>query len=124
MNLTPAELAVLGTLGGAVAGGFFSTVVSIYNRKSEEKQQFRELVIRASIENWKHVSEISRPGLISPLTDYIVHTAKICELALDGKLGANNVRSELEKINKLMAILEENAIAVARGQRAKPEAKL
>jgi hypothetical protein len=117
MSLSPAELAVLGTIGGAIAGGAFSTIAVIVTRRSEERTQFRKLVVEAAVTNWKALFEhtTARGGQISPLSDFIVHATKVCELALSGNLDASNAKAELAKINALMSVLSENASAVTAG---------
>jgi len=78
MNLSPAELAVVGTLSGAFLGGFFSAIIAFINRRSEERKHFREIVVKTALENWKHVSQISAATRIPPLTDFIYHMMKMC----------------------------------------------
>jgi hypothetical protein len=118
--MSPAELAVLGTLGGTLAGGLFSMIVAIVSKRSEERRQFRELVVKAAIENWKTLYEGAKSGGVSPMTDFIVHASKVCDLALTRNLTAENARGELKKINALMTILHENAVAVSKGEYKRP----
>ena len=109
MSLSSEELTVIGTLGGAIVGALSSTIVSIVNKRSEEKRHFRETVINAAIENWKHVSQISSSQYLMPLEHYIIHTAKMCDLALNEKLTNCNIKEKLSEIDELMDALEDHA---------------
>ncbi len=105
MNLTPTEIAVLGTLGGAFIGGLFTAIAAFINKQSEEKRHFRELVVKVAAEHWQRVSEISTARKMPPLTDYIVHTVKMCDLALNHNLTAENIKPKLEEISALMDVM-------------------
>lgn len=113
MNLTATELAVFGTLGGALIGGLFSFITAFFSKRSEERQHFRELVVNTAASHWRNVAEISSSQRMPPLTDYIVHTVKMCDLALSNKLTAENVKEKLEEISTLMDILTEHANSVS-----------
>lgn len=114
MNLSPAELAVFGTLGGAFLGGFFTALIAFINKRSEEKRHFRELVVKTSADHWKLVSEISASKAMPPLTNYIVHTAMMCDLILNKKLNSRNIQTKLKEVNDLMTILHDHAIEVSK----------
>ena len=114
MNLSPAELAVFGTLGGAFVGGFFTTVIAFINKRSEERRHFRELVVKISAEHWKLVAQISTHKIMPPLTDYIVHTAMMCDLILNKKIDSKNIQTKVKEISDLMRILEQHATEVSK----------
>jgi len=109
MDLSPAELAVFGTLGGALVGALSATAIAFINKKSEEKKHFRELVVKTAAEHWRHVSQISASNRMPPLTDYIVHTAKMCDLILNKNLDKSNIQSRLEELDEVMIALEKHA---------------
>ncbi len=114
MTLTPSELTVLATLGGAVVGALPSTISLFVNKNIEVSKQFNELVVKAAIESWKSHVAHSKGGAIFPLEHYIIHTSKMCELALNKNISPENVKAELHKINDIMKLLEENALKVSK----------
>ena len=81
MALSPEDLAVVASLGGAIVGAVLGLVSSLLSKRSEERKQLKELVVKAAIESWKAHAERG-PGRLLPLEHYIIHTAKMCELAL------------------------------------------
>lgn len=107
--MNPTEIAVFGTLGGAFIGGLFTAIAAFINKRSEEKRHFRELVVKTAAEHWKNVAEMSTTTKMPPLTDYIVHTVKMCDLALNNELTSKNVKPKLEEISALMDVLYEHA---------------
>ena len=112
MVLSPGELAVVGTIGGAIIGALPSVVSSILNRKTDEKKHFNELVVKAATENWKFVAEHSKA--VMPLEHYIIHTAKMCEFALSGEpLTPEATEKRLKEIDAVMAVLANHAISAS-----------
>jgi len=114
MSLSPEELAVVGTLGGAVIGALPSFISSLLNRRTEEKRHFNELVVKAATESWKFIAENSRSRAILPLEHYIIHTAKMCEFALSGgKVTAETTAQQLQEIDAVMKVLAKHASSVS-----------
>ena len=113
MSLSPELIAVIGTLGGAIVGAISASVAAIVNKHSEERKHFRALVVNAALENWKHISSVSQSRVLFPLEHYIVHTTKMCELALDNKLTPKNTKQKLDEIDAVMKILAEHAVNVS-----------
>jgi hypothetical protein len=112
MALSPEELAVVGTICGAIIGALPSFVSSILNRKSDERKNFNELVVKAATKNWKFVAENSKA--VMPLEHYIIHTAKMCEFALSGEpLTPETTQKKLSEIDAVMTVLANHAISVA-----------
>lgn len=109
MNLNPTEIAVIGTLGGTFIGGLFTAVATLINKQSEEKRHFRELVVKTASEHWSRVAQLPTTKSIPPLTDYIVHTVKMCDLVFNKELTSKNVKPKLEEISALMDVLHEHA---------------
>lgn len=108
MSFNPNELVVLATLGGAIVGTLPGIISTFVNKKSDEKKQFNEMVVKAATESWKtHVEHAS--GGILPLEHYIIHTSKMCDLALNGKINTKNAKQKLSEIDSLMTILAEHA---------------
>lgn len=116
MNLSPAELAVLGTIGGTIAGGIFTAIAAFIAKRSEERKHFRELIVKTAFENWKHVSQISAVPFMPPLTDYIVHMVLMCDLVLNKKIDSKNIQSKLDEIKAIGDILNKHAINISKGK--------
>jgi len=85
MALSPEELVVVASLGGAAIGSLPSLISAFVSRRAENKRHFNELIFRAATESWKLVAEKSSSRIILPLEHYIIHTAKMCEFAFSGK---------------------------------------
>jgi hypothetical protein len=112
--MNPTELAVFGTLGGAFIAGLFAAIAAIINKRSEEKRHFRELVVKTAAEHWRLVAEISTASKMPPLTTYIVHTVKMCDLALNTKLTAANIKPKLDEITALLDVMYEHSANVGK----------
>lgn len=109
MALSPGELAVLASLGGALVGAVPGLVSSFLSKQSDERKHFKELVFKAATDSWKTHAEIGN-GRVLPLEHYIIHTAKMCEVALsDEELTAESMKKQLQKISALMDVLAEHA---------------
>ena len=110
MSLSPQELTVVAGLGGAIIGAMPGLISSLINRRTEERKQFKELVIKAAIESWKTTVEHSKA--VMPLEHYIVHSAKMCEFVLsDKKVTAETMRAHLQEVGALMDVLSVHAIS-------------
>src|ERR1041385_3772969 len=59
MNLKPEELILIGTLAGALIGSLSTLLVTWLNKRPEERRHYRELVVNAAIEHWKHASDLA-----------------------------------------------------------------
>jgi ribosomal protein S3AE len=108
--MSPEVLAVFASLGGAVIGAVPGLISSFINRKVEDKKQFRELVIKAATESWKtHIEHSASKGIL-PLEHYIIHTSKMCEIALSGeKITPEKMSSHLQELDSVMRVLVEYA---------------
>lgn len=114
MSLSPEELAVVGTLGGALIGALPSFITSLLNRRSDTKKHFNELIVKAATENWKFVAEKSTSRVLLPLEHYIIHTAKMCEFALSGeKVTPETTEQRLKEIDAVMRVLANHAYSVS-----------
>lgn len=109
MPLSPGELAVVASLGGAVVGAIPGLVSSYLRKRFEERKQFKELVVKAAIESWKTHAEHGS-GQMLPLEHYIIHTAKMCEFALaDKQVTPASMKVHLQEVSALMDVLAEHA---------------
>jgi hypothetical protein len=83
------SLLLLGT--GGLFGVLITQLVTILNarssRKSEERKHYRELIVKAAIENWKQQMEAyavhQQPMVHIPLEVYLIQMVKFSELFMD-----------------------------------------
>lgn len=109
MDLDATQIAVLGTLGGAIIAGICTVAVAFINKRSEEKKHFRELVIKTASENWKYVAEKSTATIMPPLHTYIVNTVQMCDLAMTKRLSPETVKQKLKESSEIMDIMLEHS---------------
>ena len=108
MALSPQEFSIVAALGGAIIGAIPGIVTTFITRRSDERKQIKELVVKAAIESWKtHAAAPGKKDML-PLEIYIVHSAKMCELAFsDKKMSPETMRSSIQEIHALMQVLAE-----------------
>jgi lipase chaperone LimK len=124
MALSPEELAVVASLGGAVVGALPGLVSSFLTKRSDERKQFKELVVKAAIESWKTHAAHAGTRAMLPLEHYIIYTAKMCEFALaDKKVTAESMRTHLQEVSALMEVLVQHAKAPGRKPAASPSTR-
>jgi hypothetical protein len=86
--MRPEIVAVIGTIAGVSIGALSTLIITLINKRSEERKHYRELVVNAAIEHWKHSTELaSRLGRkIYPLEVFIFQMIKFYEMILDKKI--------------------------------------
>ena len=75
-------------------------------RRSEERRAFRQLVMQAAIENWRHTAEAAREyaktskrGVtIYPLDGFIIHMLKLVEVLDSRRITPERVRKILREV--------------------------
>ena len=113
MSISPEVSTGLLTLGGAVVGAIPGLVSSFLSKRSDEKKQLRELVVKAATDSWKTHAEHGQ-GKLLPLEHYIIHTAKMCEFALSGELVTPETTAQrLKEIEAVMKVLSEHASSIS-----------
>lgn len=118
MALSPEELVAVASLGGAAIGALPGIIAAVFNRRSEDKRHFNELVFNAATESWKLVAEKSAARHLAPLEHYIIHTAKMCEFAFSGeKITPESTAQRLAEIDAVMVVLTQHANSIANGGR-------
>lgn len=118
MALTSEELIAIVGLGGAAIGALPGIIAAVFNRRSEDKRHFNELVFNAATESWKLVAEKSASRRLAPLEHYIIHTAKMCEFAFSGeKITPESTAQRLMEIDAVMSVLVEHANSVSNSRR-------
>lgn len=98
-KLIPAIYTVLGAIIGAAG----TIIITVINKKSEEKKQLRELAFKAGIENWKEGCEFAKRqgGTVYPLDMFILNMKLFSEKLLEKKIKKENLKSTLHEINSV-----------------------
>lgn len=98
-KLIPAIYTVLGAIIGAAG----TIIITVINKKSEEKKQLRELAFKAGIENWKGGCEFAKRqgGTVYPLDMFILHMKLFSEKLLEKKIKKEDLKSTLHEINSI-----------------------
>jgi hypothetical protein len=109
MELTPQELTIISTLAGTFIGSLFMYLGMRASIKSEERKHYRDIVIKAALENWKasidsaklKASATGGPQLAYPLDSFIIHMIKLLELVLNKNLKKSNVIDRLKEVDEI-----------------------
>ncbi len=114
MALSSEQLAVVGTLAGVLIASLFGAFNNWVNKRAEERKYFIDVVIKAGVENWKHVSErqlaLYEKGhdvTIYSLELFILHLAKACEVYFDPTVSEDNVERRLAKADRIFDLVEK-----------------
>lgn len=91
--MDPTISALIGATIGAIAGVAGTIVTTIISKRSDERQQIRDLAVRTALENWKNNdSEAKRQAdagfnvTMQPLDGYIVHASKLLAICAEKNL--------------------------------------
>ena len=99
--MSPLSQTVLSAGVGAAVSALSAIVVVWLTKRYEDKRHFREIVLKAAIENWKQQHEDwkvhQKPVRIAPLDLYILNMVKLSELILDKKVTARNIDSKFQR---------------------------
>ena len=115
--MSPEAIAITGTLGGVLLASLFNVVNSWISKRSEERRQFRELIIKGAIEEWKGITErqlkMSERGYnvtFYPLDIYMVHMTQVCNTCLKSNVSRETLIREVRDagatLDALIADLE------------------
>ena len=117
MELNAQVWTVISTLAGTFIGSLFTYLATRTAARSEERRQYKEVVIKAALENWKegreHAKEWAKsthqPVLYAPLDLYLIHAAKLIELTVNKKFRASDVASILGEVHEVSRAAMESA---------------
>ena len=108
MTLTPELATGFVAIASALVGAMPGIISGFFARKSEDKKQLRELIMKTTAENWRFVAENTRA--IHPFEHYMIHTAMMCDLAFSNdEITEERTKSHLEKVAAVMRVLEIHA---------------
>ena len=122
MEISPITLVLLttgSTLLGVIITSFFNLRAIRLAKESEERNQNKELVVRAAIENWKRVSEMmirgSGGGMIGirPLEVFLIHMSEMAKVIFDPTTTPENIERRLDTVDRLTDMASERADRVA-----------
>ena len=109
MNLSPTELAVLGTLLGAFIPSCFNHFQNKSRQKSEEKKHVSTLAINAAMQHWERLHEGRKGEDIMPIDIYMVHMTKLAEELLSDTLTPENVGTKLKNVDDIVDAMKKYA---------------
>lgn len=111
--------AIAGAVGAFVAAIVISlsnVVVTLINKKAEERKHYRELIINAAIENYKEERSMAklliekRPEIdqiFYPMDDFIIQMSMLADFIIDKKLRPEELREALIEMDKIRTLVRE-----------------
>lgn len=109
-------IAALCTAGGTILGIAISSIMQArtnrLNRESEERKHYREIVVKAAIENWRQTIEaVKGTGAhVLPLDCFMASVSKAADVILDPTTDETNLAERLEKASAFVEIAESSAL--------------
>jgi hypothetical protein len=100
---------ILGALVGGVAASLVNFVAQCVARHYETKRQFRDLAIKAALENWRHQNDLKISLMkaggtgnisIEAPDAYICHMLRIMEIAADTGISSQEAATRISKIRE------------------------
>lgn len=94
------------TLLGTAVGALPPIIITLINKRYEERRALRELIIKTGLENYKHMFEIAKDqgggSWIVPVDDFIVHMLLVSEKLLHKKLTPEEIKATVANIRTIM----------------------
>ena len=108
MFLSPSELAVSGTLGGVAITATASVIITLINKRSEERNHLKKLLMDAAVEQYKQDNirfvesmKLDKSVKLLPLDTYIIHLMKLSEVLLDSEITKETIADKLRQIHEV-----------------------
>jgi hypothetical protein len=81
--------AIIGAAVGSGVTGLFGFIAILFQRRSDERRQVRELSVQIAIKEWEaHVAgATNRGGEVFPLAAYLMHSMKLISV-IDGSISS------------------------------------
>jgi translation initiation factor RLI1 len=110
--LIAALCTALGTILGVIITSVIQARIHRLNRESEERKHYKEIVVKAAIENWKQTIEVAKStgGHVLPLESFIASVSKAADVMFDPTTNEINLAERLEKANTFVEIAESCAL--------------
>lgn len=106
----------IGALVAAIVVSFSNLIIALINKKSEERKHFRELIIKAAIENYKEERSLAkvvmekspeRNIIFYPLDDFIIQMSLPAELIVNKRLNPEELKQALIDLDKTRKQIQE-----------------
>ncbi len=118
-NLTSvtALAGAVGALVAAIVVSLSNLVVTLINKRAEERKHYRELIINAAIENYKEEKDMSkailehRPDITQvfyPMDDFIINIAVLADFVIDRKIKPDELKKALIEMDKIKKMVMEH----------------
>lgn len=125
MQMNAATAGLIGTAVGALGSGATAVIITLINKRSEERRQLREVAFKAGIENWNYVCKLATqyhaPTL--PLEVFILHMLKLSEVMTSGDVTAENLAAKLQEVHRFTDIASDEAERVSNERSANESRK-
>ena len=117
--MNPSDVALIaalstavGTILGVIITSFIQARTNRLNRESEERKHYREIVVKAAIENWKQTIEAMKGtgATVLPLESFMASVSKAADVILDPTTDEKNLAERLQKADAFVEIAENCAI--------------
>lgn len=112
--------AIAGAVGAFVAAivvSLSNVVVTLINKKAEERKHYRELIINAAIENYKEERSMAkmvmekRPEvsqIFYPMDDFIIQMSMLAGFIIDKKLQPEELKEALVEMDKIRKMVQDH----------------
>jgi hypothetical protein len=102
------------TIIGVIIGGLITLAFNWISKYYEEKKSFREIIIKAALENWKASIDINKyntdktgiDSKIFPLEDFIIHAKLFSDLINTKEIKEKDIDKFLQKWKKIDKYLD------------------
>lgn len=107
--MSPEVVTLIGTIAGVLVGSISTMIITLINKRSEERRHYRELVVNAAIEHWKQTVELvsKRGGRIYFLEVFMFQMMKFSEMMLDKKISEAEIIEKFTEYDSFMDRLVE-----------------
>lgn len=103
--MDPTISALIGAAIGAIAGVAGTIITTIIVKRSDERQQIRDLAVRTALENWKLLSaEAAKQAehgfhvTMQPLDVFIIHASKLLAVCAEKDLTPERAESLMREV--------------------------
>ena len=107
--MAPEVSALVGSLVGVFIASGFHLVNNWITKRSDERRQFRELVINSAIANWQGISDrllaLRQQGVnvtFYPLDVFIIYMTRVCDTCLDPKMSEDALVTKMKDAGDLL----------------------
>lgn len=98
------------SLASAATSAIITLVIAVGNRRAEERRNFRDLVLKAALEEWKNWSDMIKTqatlvgvgGTLYPLASFIVYMSRVLEPCTAKNPNAEDISRAITEANALI----------------------